>query len=194
MEVLETSDTNAILDWDEYCSPDYYNYILARYQSWNGITFVLKHNDNEAEHITLNSNNEILNLKQILHSKPGLTNNVIAHIRNHVNFNKRELKSFSFHKTLSRLDKKTNKNNVNFIKLHNREYIHGLNGPTYMTRAEKKCLLLALKMKTSKEIAIETGTTIRTVECHLANIKKKLGTKKKHELYELALKNFILSN
>ncbi len=188
----EATSKNAILGWDEYCSSTYYEYIVDRYKGCNGVTFVLRHNDTCAEYIALNTNDININLKELLHSEPGLINNIVAHIRNHVNFNKDKLETFYFYKENSKKDNAKMKPVVNLIKLHNREFIYGLNGPTYITRAEKKCLLLALKMQTSKQISIETETSIRTVECHLANIKKKLGTHKRHQLYQIALNNFIL--
>lgn len=189
---IAVTNRNAILEWGEYCSTSYCEFIFDRYRGCNGVTFVLTHHDGTSEYIALNSNDSAIKLKQTLLSTPGLTNRIVSHIRNHVQFHRDKLEIITFKKRESPKTEASEKVNVDLIPVQTREYVYGLNGPTYITKAEKKCLLLLLQMKTSKQISEKIFTSVRTVETHIANIKKKLGTQNRHQLYEIAVNNFIL--
>lgn len=56
-----------------------------------------------------------------------------------------------------------------------------------LTKKEYQCLLQMALGKTSKEIARELFVSYRTIENHIANLKDKLGCKRKAELIKLAL-------
>ena len=190
---LEVNNSNTVLDWQEYCSKSYHDFITERYNnSSDGITFVLRHYNNKAEHISLHTTGERKKrLIDKMYSQKRIMHDVVAHIRNHINFNRDDFESLSFKKKLSGNDNLKIINKNEFDNIHNREYIYGLNGPTYITRSEKRCLVLLLKMKTSREIAKDINTAVRTVECHIASLRKKLGAKKRHDLFLICKNNFI---
>lgn len=59
-----------------------------------------------------------------------------------------------------------------------------------ITKKELKCGFALLKGKTAKETALEFNRSQRTVEHHLANLKIKLGCKRKSEVIEKLWKIF----
>lgn len=187
--------TSAVLDWQTFCTESWLKYSSERYNisECSAVTFVLRHNDREAEHISLNTNDSDISLINTMHSQPKLMHNIISHIRNQINFNKESFKSLAYRKRISQRDEQNTTDENNIIKPHNREFIIGMNGPTYLTRVEKKCYQLLLEMKTSKEIAEGLKTSTRTVECHVANLRKKLGVTKRHHFFQVACNNFIVS-
>ncbi len=60
-----------------------------------------------------------------------------------------------------------------------------------LTPTEKEVLRQIADYKTSKEIANELGSSVRTVEHHRANIAQKLGVKGSHAVLKLALENRV---
>ena len=99
---LEVNNSNSVLDWHEYCSKSYHGFITERYnKSSDGVTIVLRHYNNEAEHISLHTTGEVKKrLIDKMYSQKGLMYNLIAHIRNHINFNKDDFELFTFNKKL----------------------------------------------------------------------------------------------
>jgi DNA-binding CsgD family transcriptional regulator len=191
---VETTNSNAVMSWHRYHSQTYLDKVADRYNmNSNGITFVLRHSDSVAEHISLNTYSGNSNLMDTMKNQPKLIHGIIAHIRNNINFNKEKFEAIYFTKKIQTSLPTAEEESVNLLNMHQREYIIGLNGPTYITRAEKKCLLLLLQMKTSKEIAIDLGITVRTTEAHVANLRNKLGVLKRSDLFLIARNNFITS-
>ena len=188
----DVSPKNSVLDWNMYCSAEYLNYIRKRYHNPAGlITFVLRHDETYAEHVAISASANSAELMSKLQSSPQIRNDIIAHIRNQIHFNKKQIKPIIFYREISK-DESTNTNQGNdVLPTPAREYVYGLNGSTYLTPAEKKCLILLLKMKTSKQISHQLGIKERTVETHIANIKRKLGAYTRDQLYKIACNNFI---
>jgi two-component system, NarL family, response regulator DegU len=58
-----------------------------------------------------------------------------------------------------------------------------------LTPTEKEVLRRIAEYRTSKEIASDLGSSVRTVEHHRANIAQKLGVKGSHAVLRLALEN-----
>jgi len=191
----DVSPKNSILDWNMYCSPRYLEYIRKRYNNPAGlITFVLRHDADYAEHVAISASANSSKLMSELQSCPQVRNEIIAHIRNQIHFNKKQIKPIIFYREINK-DESTNTNQSNdALPTPSREYVYGLNGSTYLTPAEKKCLILLLKMNTSKQMSKQLGVKERTIECHVANIKRKLGAYTRDQLYKIACNNFILPN
>ena len=61
--------------------------------------------------------------------------------------------------------------------------------PQRISRQEYRCLILTISGKTAKEIGQVLSISYKTVENHLANLKGKLGCRKKAELFRSALEN-----
>ncbi len=189
---LTANQTNGIVNWQDYCSENYCDYISNRCNSpHNGLTFVLRHSLTEAEHISINTQLQTDSKLNEIKTNPKLVKQLIRHIRNHVNFKKDDFNLISIKKDISDNNSTRNFEQNEHIKLHHREYIVGLNGPTYITRTEKSCLLHLLQLKTSKEMATALNCTVRTVECHLSSLRRKLGITKRHHFYQVANNNFI---
>jgi DNA-binding CsgD family transcriptional regulator len=189
---IKSQESETILAWSDYCSNNYMDFITQRYGD-NGVTFVLRHDHHSAEHISLHSTFQDLSLLHLTRENPSITNTLVSHVRNHINFNIESFERLCFEKIAPKSTENVSTNAKPMIKLHNREYIYGLNGPTYITRAEKRIFLLMLQMKTSKEIAEDLGKKVRTIECHVANMRKKLGIEKRHDFFTIAKNNFIIS-
>jgi DNA-binding CsgD family transcriptional regulator len=189
---LTANQTNGIVNWQDYCSEDYFDYISNRYNSsHNGLTFVLRHSTTEAEHISINTQIQADSKLNEIKTNPKLVKQLIRHIRNQVNFRKDDFNLISIKKDISNINSTSHFEQEELIKLNHREYIVGLNGPTYITRTEKGCLLHLLQLKTSKEMAMALNCTVRTVECHLSSLRRKLGITKRHHFYQVAYNNFI---
>jgi DNA-binding CsgD family transcriptional regulator len=186
--------SSKIIRWNQFCSTDHLSMISDELNySVDGITFFMKHNDSFMEHISLNTHNINTNLLENALLVNGGINSIIAHIRNNINFNAGIFNSIMITREFSIPPSDDESNSMDMsIGLHNRLYLRGLNGETYLTRMEKKCLEQLLKLKTSHEIAIELNSKKRTVECHIANLKKKLGIRRKPELFQVAKNNFLL--
>ena len=188
------SDVSTVLHWNQFCSGDHLKMISEDLNySTQGITFLLRHNHDFIEHISINTHNKEAHLLQNALRLNGGINSVIAHIRNYINFNYHALEpevievEFPKHDVSDGIDMCSDG-----IELHNRLYLRGLKGETYLTRMEKKCLEQLLQLKTSDEIAKVLNSKKRTVECHIANLKNKLGIKRKPDLFNIAKNNFLI--
>jgi DNA-binding CsgD family transcriptional regulator len=191
---LDISNSKKILEWRDFTSKEHLEQTKNVHQyNPNGVTFVLKHSENDAEHISLCSSNKNTDLMAQVNRQPSIINQIIPHIRNHVNFKKKKLLIFT--RERNQIQKTaiddTTSINEKIIPLTSREYVHGLNGPTYITQAEKKCLGFLLQLQTSKEIARSLNSSERTIEHHIANVRKKLGASTRHQLYQIISSNFI---
>ena len=190
---VEKAGQSTVLTWGDFSSSDYLSKVFEKHcLSTKGVTFVLRHSQTEAEHISLNTHDQNNDMINTLRSQPNLMKSIINHIRNQVNFNKKNFDCLTFKKEIASQDPVVNQDDSE-LGLYNREYIVGFNGPTYLTRSENKCLLLLLQMKTSKEIARDISTTPRTVESHVASIKQKLGARQRHDLFVIAKNNFLIA-
>ena len=174
----DIAGNNHILSWDKFTSEKHLKDTVTIYHyNPNGVTIVLKHDNHNAEHISLCTLSKNTDLMETINKKSKAVQEIITHVRNYAHFQKTRL--LTYKKKRKQVTKnepfsaKSESNNV--IPLAKREFVFGINGPTYITPAEKRCLGLLMKLQTSKEIAKSTNNSERTVEHHLANIKKKLG-------------------
>ena len=67
--------------------------------------------------------------------------------------------------------------------------LRGFNGVTRLTNSKHDVFKRTLKLQTNQEIAHERNISVNTVEPHLKNIKRKLGTSKRSDFYLIATNN-----
>lgn len=75
-----------------------------------------------------------------------------------------------------------------FLKKINDE-THKIRNHFHLTKREIECLSYLLRGKTFKEIALTLKLSPRTVECHINNIKEKVGAHTKSELIKILSEN-----
>ena len=135
---LDAVSTNKVLTWREYCSSAYIDFIGQHYDNaTSGVTFVLRHNDLTAEHISLHSSNKTRDLTQYMHSNKDLMNEVVNHIRSSINFNRHKLKFKTFSRRMVDQDNTElcDEKEMEFKSV--RHYVCRYNAPTYNTQSEK---------------------------------------------------------
>lgn len=71
----------------------------------------------------------------------------------------------------------------------NRYYLSGKYSNIYLTAKEKKCVDWLIQGKTAEETAAIEGVHLKTVQCHLENIRKKLGCYKQTQLVRIILES-----
>lgn len=69
----------------------------------------------------------------------------------------------------------------------NRYYLKGQYANVYLTAKEAQCVYWLIQGKTAQEIAIIENAQTKTVQCHLENIRRKLGCYKQTQLVKIIL-------
>ena len=73
-----------------------------------------------------------------------------------------------------------------------RYYLHGKYHNVYLTSKEVQCIYWLMQGKSAEETAIIEGSKVKTVQCHLENIRKKLHCYKQTQLVKIILKAGVL--
>ena len=190
---LGVGGNSSILEWNRFHSDEYLKYVSDHYNySKNGVTFVLRHVNGNAEHISFTSHNKEVDLVSKISFRPKLIQVIVSHVRNHINFKKERFKNIILERGVLSLDKDECEVKKKLSEVSSKKtYMFGVNGETHITKMEKRVLLSLMKMKTTRLIAESLGVSIRTVECHLSSLKMKLGAFTRHDLYRIASQNFL---
>ena len=193
MPIEISNKLSELLSWEEYCSPEYLDYITQRYEGRrNGVTIVLRHSHSQAEHITLHSCNNEINLQDYLNSNKDISSNIIRHIRNSVFMSKQKPNAIQFDKKHKiQITKDSLSMNEKHVPQFKKFYIVGKKGETHLTKQELECIKHLVQLKTTTTLATDMNLHKKTIESHIASARKKLGVKNRNELYEIACKNFI---
>jgi DNA-binding CsgD family transcriptional regulator len=187
----DVSDQTCVLGWSSYHSEKCLSIVSEEFNfNPNGVTFFFKHEDGLCEHLALATRNRDLDLLQNFSMNSDKAANVIAHIRNFIYSNQDSMNWYSYKKAQPT---QTSKNIVvDGIGFDKKIFVYGLKGETFVTRSELKCLTALLKLKTIKEISNQLDCSVKTIDCHIANLKKKLGFSNRYELYKIAVNNCLV--
>ncbi len=190
-----TSKTSS-LSWRDYCSEEFiyrckylYNY------NPDGVALYLKH-QNFAEHISLGTTDLSLNIAEILKNDSQLKQQVVNFIRSEINFNKGQYQPLCYDRRNIKQSQpnytQDSLSNIQDRVKQNKVFIFGNTGPTHITAIEKICLEYTLQLLTADQIAEKLCLSSKTVESHIANVKKRLGAKTRHALYKVGKKNNLI--
>ncbi len=189
---LELETHCSIIKWEQYCSKDYLTYLSNQYpSSLTGFTLNQFNSNNEAEHISIGVFQQHHKTLTTLISNTNFRNKIISTIRSGVLRHKSNLISTL---ALKPTQIKATKNKVNppLVDAKDNRFLHGLNGPTFITHEEYNCLQLILTLKTLPTIATNLQLSQAKIDTLVHKLKAKLGAKNKHDLYRVAKNNMLL--
>ncbi len=87
----------------------------------------------------------------------------------------------------------TQRPSINLPPLRSSKYIIvGNNGETLLTKMEYYCFRNLITLQTSRESGKTLDLSPKTIEAHIAKLKKKLGANNKSDMYQIAKKNGII--
>ena len=183
-----------ILQWDDYCSDAY---LIQRQRKYNqrsqGVCILFKHDDIQ-EIVSLGSSK--LCLFETFINNVELKNTIINAIRKFIALFTKPTSDLYCSPTLQ----KTVSENI-FLAFKPREpnlpagltcFVVGRKGPVRLTRTETQCLNGMLMLKSSKETAASLNLSHKTIEASIAQLKKKLGVQKRHDIFNIALNNNLI--
>ena len=190
---IDVVDQTSVVDMSRYCSKDFLNYCEFQCDhKQQGVTMVLKHNEHFHEHISLSSSDNKLDIKDMIIQNAEMRHSILTYIRHGANLSGPKDK-FITNRSRKLLAKSLQTPpGVLKGKRHGDVFMYGNLGGIYIRKPEFDCILLMLKLLTSKQIARELHVSFKTVESRIANLKRKLGIEHRHELYILAKKNHLV--
>ena len=189
---LELETRCSIIKWDQYCSKDYLSYLSNQYpHTLTGITLNQFNSNNDAEHISIGVIQQHHKTLTTLISNTNFRNKIISTIRSGVLRQKSNLISTLALKTIKR-KRTNNKVDQPLDAVKDNRFLHGLNGPTFITHEEYNCLRLILTLRTLPNIAVELQISQARVDTLINRLKSKLGAKNKHDFYRVAKNNMLL--
>ena len=170
---IDVVDQTSVVDMSRYCSKAFLNYCeLQCDHKKQGVTMVLKHNDHFYEHISLSSSDHTVDIKDRIIQDASMRHTILSYIRHSSNLSG---PSDKFVTNRSRkLLSKTLQTPPGVLKgkRHGDVFMYGNLGGIYIRKPEFDCILLMLKLLTSKQIARELHVSFKTVESRIANLKK----------------------
>tara|TARA_B100002051_G_scaffold188561_1_gene178606 strand:- start:463 stop:1284 length:822 start_codon:yes stop_codon:yes gene_type:complete len=187
-------EKTSVMSWDQHFNKPFFNDFLKVTKLNNGILLLYKHPEYN-ESISIGTRSSTIQLLLNYLNEPESMVSLGCYIKEACRRASKKLneRTITF----------TQKQDLNKIKvlpkitlpsLRSSKYIIvGNNGETLLTRMEYFCFRNIIALQTSRESGKTLDLSPKTIEAHIAKLKKKLGVDSKSEMFEIAKNNGIIS-
>lgn len=187
------AEQTSILSWEQHYNQPFLKDFLAESKMNNGIVLMFKHQD-YCEYVSIGTRSAQYNLLLNHQIQPESIQKLAFYVKQacRKSMIKQPVEPITITEDLSDLSMEIPK--ISLPNLSSAKYAFvGLQGDVMLTKMEHECLKNILCLKTSRESATDLNLSAKTVEAHIAKLKKKLGVSSKSQMFELAKENGLVN-
>ena len=186
------AEKTTTMSWSQHHNQRFLTDFLHETKMNNGIVMIYKHEDYN-EYVSIGTRSAQHNLLLNYLTNPENIKRLAVYIKQacRKSMKKQPATTVTFDQPVSKVN--IDIPSISLPNLRSAKYAFvGLNGDVLLTKMEFECLKNILTLKTSRESAKALQLSPKTIEAHIAKLKKKLGVKSKSQMFELALENGLV--